>query len=199
MTMTRAERDDLLKLMRQRERVAKAAAKQRSAELIMDFEQKIAAEFKFDQREVWKRAAAMVQKVVADANAMIIEECKKLGIPPQFGPSISAGWYGRGENASEQRRAELRRVAVKRIEAMEAQAIADITKQSVEAQTALLAHGLGGAAQEFLASLPSAEKMMPAIPLAEVAKVLTDKRSHYDGAIEGGYPDIDDDDHGAVH
>jgi hypothetical protein len=37
-TMTRHERDDLQRLVRQREKVLKSAAKQRSAELLADFE-----------------------------------------------------------------------------------------------------------------------------------------------------------------
>jgi hypothetical protein len=36
--MTRSERDDLQRLVRQREKVRKSAAKQRSAELLADFE-----------------------------------------------------------------------------------------------------------------------------------------------------------------
>jgi hypothetical protein len=43
--MTKWEREDLQRLVRQREKVFKSAAKQRSAELIADFENQMGQEF----------------------------------------------------------------------------------------------------------------------------------------------------------
>ena len=54
--MTKSERDDLVRLVKQRERVAKTAAKQRSTAMLAEFEQKIAAVHDFNKDEVWKAA-----------------------------------------------------------------------------------------------------------------------------------------------
>lgn len=43
-TMTKGEREDLHRLIRQREKVLKSAAKQRSADLLADFDVQLAAE-----------------------------------------------------------------------------------------------------------------------------------------------------------
>jgi hypothetical protein len=46
--MTKYERDDLHRLIRQREKVLKSAAKQRSAEVLADFENQMGQEYRFD-------------------------------------------------------------------------------------------------------------------------------------------------------
>jgi hypothetical protein len=46
----------LQQLLRQRERVLKAAAKQRSTELLADFENQLGQIYSFDQDAVWKQA-----------------------------------------------------------------------------------------------------------------------------------------------
>src|SRR5580704_16461033 len=47
-TITKSEIENLQHLVRQRERVQKSAAKQRSADLLADFENQMASEFSFD-------------------------------------------------------------------------------------------------------------------------------------------------------
>jgi hypothetical protein len=51
--MTKGERDDLVRLVKQREKVAKSAAEQRSAMMLADFEREIAATHTFDKRR-WR-------------------------------------------------------------------------------------------------------------------------------------------------
>src|SRR4051794_33258265 len=108
--ITRSEREDILRVARQCEKVAKSGAKRRTAELRADFEAKMAAEYSFDQRSVWKAATEAAKRVVAEADKRVAEECVKLGIPAKFRPELAVHWYSRGENASAQRRAELRKV-----------------------------------------------------------------------------------------
>lgn len=50
--MTKSERQDLAKLIRNRERVLKAAAAQQSAELLAELEQQMASEYKYDEDTV---------------------------------------------------------------------------------------------------------------------------------------------------
>ena len=55
-SLTRAEREDLLRLARMRERVAKSGLAQRSAQLLAEFEQQMASEYSYDQDTVWNAA-----------------------------------------------------------------------------------------------------------------------------------------------
>ncbi len=173
--MTRAERTDLGALIRRREKLLKTAAKQRAAELLANFEKQISTIFSYDDDETWKAAFASAEKAVGDAKAVIAEQCRKLGIPPEFAPDLSLGWYGRGENAMSQRRTELRRVAKTEIDALEARAKTEIERVSVEQQTALISDGLTSvAAQAFLEQMPTAENLMPALDMDQI-KALSGK------------------------
>jgi hypothetical protein len=98
--MTRSEREDLQRLIRQRERVLKSAAKQRSAELLADFENQIGSEYSFDQDEVWAKAAESAEREVKKAQAQVAARCRELGIPDRFAPSLSLHWRHRGYDAS---------------------------------------------------------------------------------------------------
>ena len=73
-----------------------------------------------------------------------------------------------GENAVNDRRAELRRMATTRVAAMEKVVRTNIENLSVEAQTELIAGGpTSSNAKEFLAQLPSAKALMPQLYATE--------------------------------
>src|SRR6516165_9823584 len=61
----KSERDDLRRLIQQREKVLKSAAKQRTAELLADFENQIGSEFSFDDDAVWTKATRDAEAEVA--------------------------------------------------------------------------------------------------------------------------------------
>lgn len=171
-TMTKRERDDLAQLTRRREKVAKTAATERSAELLADFEQQMATVYSAED-EAWRDVTAKAKQVVAEADAEIAKRCRELGIPEDLRPSLSLGWSGRGQNANRERRGELRRVAQSRIAAMEKQARSQIERSSVEIQTQLLAGGLEtDAARAFLESMPTVDALMPALNPIDVQKAL---------------------------
>ena len=67
--MTKSEREDLQRLVRQREKVLKSAARQRSAEMLADFENQMGQEYSFDQDEVWAAAINSVKPLVDKAQA----------------------------------------------------------------------------------------------------------------------------------
>lgn len=169
--MTKGEREDLQRLVRQREKILKEAAKQRSAELLADFENQMGQEFSFDQDPVWALLAEDAKAFQKKADQMMAESCAKRGVPKRFAPSWSVHWNHRGyDNLLDKRKAELRRMARTQIAAIEQKAIVDIGMRSVEAQTALAMAGLTSeAAQNFLQALPSIEKLMPSLSFAEVA------------------------------
>jgi hypothetical protein len=118
--ITRLEREDLQRLVRQREKVLKSAAKQRSAELLADFENQISQEYFFDQDEIWKQATEAAEREVAKAQKQVAARCRELGIPDRFAPGLGLSWRHRGyDNMIEKRRNELRRMAQTQIAAIE--------------------------------------------------------------------------------
>jgi hypothetical protein len=88
--MTKGEREDLQRLIRQREKVLKSAAKQRSVELLSDFENQMGSEFAFDDDAVWEQAIKAVEPLVRKAKAQIAARCRELGIPERFAPQLRA-------------------------------------------------------------------------------------------------------------
>jgi hypothetical protein len=102
-----------------------------------------------------------------DADAEIGKRCRSLGIPEEFRPRLSLGWYDRGENASKARRAELRKVAQTRIAAMAAAARVELETKALDGLTLLAAGSLESAeARAFLAEMPSVELLMPAFDVS---------------------------------
>jgi hypothetical protein len=169
--MSKSEREDLQRLIRQREKVLKSAAKQRSAELIADFENQMGQEYAFDQDEVWAKAVEVADREVNKMQKQIAARCRELGIPDRFAPSISLDWHHRGyDNAIARRRQELRLMAETQIEAIEQKAIVQIELSCLEAQTKIATAGLtSDVAKHFLEELPSVPSLMPALSFAEVA------------------------------
>jgi hypothetical protein len=166
-TMTKAERSDLVRIIRGREKNSKSEAAERSAELKADVEKKLSARFHFDQKETWKKAMETAEAHVEQANRMIAEDVAKFGLPAEFAPGISVGWYMRGENAVKQRRDELRKLAYARIELLEKKRLTEIERTSIDAQTKVMMDGLSEEATKILDMLPTVETMMPALHLAE--------------------------------
>lgn len=169
--MTKGEREDLQRLVRQREKVLKSAAKQRSAELLADFENQMGQEYRFDQDEVWEQAKKAAGREVDKAKKQIAVRCRELGIPEQFAPTIHLSWSGRGYgNSIEKRKGELRTMAKARIEAIEAKARTEIEMSCLEAQEKVALAGLtSDAARAFIEKLPGIETLMPRLSFTEIA------------------------------
>jgi hypothetical protein len=167
--MTRADRETLLKIARQRERVAKSDAKERAARLVADFEMQLDREYKFDESSIWQTAHAKAEDAAQAANIAIAAECERLGIPKAFAPGLALGWYGKGENAAKGRRAELRRIAARQIEAAEKSARAAIERQSLTIQESIMVSGLtSDQAKLILESMPSPEALMPVLAIQAI-------------------------------
>ena len=170
-SMTKDERENLQRLIRQRERVLRSAAKQRSGELLADFENQMGSTYFADQDEVWKQVIEAADQVVAKAKEQIALRCRELGIPDQFAPSLRLDWMHRGYgNLLEKRRNELRVMAKTRIEAIERKAITDIQVSCLAAQERIAVAGLTSeAAKEFIAALPGIETLMPSLSFEQIA------------------------------
>jgi hypothetical protein len=172
--MTRTERQDLLQICRQRERVAKAEAVSIAARRKAEFEAQLARVYHFDEDEVWRAAHKAVKRAAQQANEQIAAHCRQLGIPSWAQPEIDEPhWYGRGENATRERRAELTKVAHAKIEQHLKEAKHAIERASVEIQTQLVADGLQSAdAKAFLEAMPAPALLMPAVTVKDIQRQL---------------------------
>ena len=169
--MTKGEREDLQRLVRQREKVLKSTAKLRSSELLAEFENQLASDYAFDNDDIWAEAVRAANVEVEKAQKRVAARCRELGIPDRFAPSLELSWSHRGyDNSVKSRRAELQNVAAKQVEALERKAIVEIEQASVEAQTELAVSGLGSeAALDFAKRLPSVASLMPQLSYQEIA------------------------------
>jgi len=169
--MTKGERDDLHRLVRQREKVRKSNAKLRSKELLADFENEMAAQYSFDDDSVWEQATKAAEVEVAKAQKRVAARCLELGIPERFAPSLVLSWHHRGyDNLLEKRRIELRRVAATRVEALEQRAVVDIEMASLSHKSDIAVAGLTSEiARTFFESLPTVESLMPALSYEELS------------------------------
>src|SRR4051812_9942660 len=106
--MTRSEREDLQRLIRQREKVQKSAARERSAQMLADFETQMSAIYRPEDDPVWEQLMIVAQREVDKAQKQVAARCQELGIPKQFAPKMGLHWKHRGyDNALAERRAEL--------------------------------------------------------------------------------------------
>jgi hypothetical protein len=170
--ITRRERDDLAALVRRREKVAKAAAKERSAQLLAEIEAKLADSFDAEDA-LWADVTRTAQAEIAKADAEIARRCREIGVPEKFRPGLLLSWHGRGVNGDPSRRAELRRLAHARVAALEKSALAAIERASIETQTKLLAGGLTtDAARAFLDALPEPADLLPPLSIEQLEAAL---------------------------
>lgn len=177
-TMTKGERTELLSLVKKREKVMRSQAQERSSALLAEFDAQSAKIYHFDDDAVWKAVMADAEAAIEQARKQIAQRCKERGIPEEFAPGIHFGWMGRGHNAVADRRAELRRAAKSRIEAMEKEAITKIERLSLTAQTEILASGLeSDAAKAFLESMPKMDQLMPPIEIGEIQSLIDARQS----------------------
>lgn len=166
--MTKGERSELASVVKRNERVAKTAVAQREAELRADVEAQLSAVFEAGD-EAWAHVTSEAERVVRQADAEVARICRERGVRPEFRPQLHLAWYSRGVNAEASRRAELRKLAYARIEAAGRAAKTAIEVRATEVLTALVAGGLeSDQAREFLASIPTAEALMPPISTDEL-------------------------------
>jgi hypothetical protein len=167
-TMTKGDREELGKLLREQARLGKVMAEQRAAELLADGEAQLAKIYRADDA-AWREITAAAQAHIRKADAQIAERCRELGIREEFRPHLELRWSGRGENAMASRRAELRRVMEARVEAMQKAAIAQIDSRKVDGLVLLAKDAVESeAARAFIAAMPSAEALMPKLDVASL-------------------------------
>ena len=76
--MTKGERQELGQLIRKREKVLRAAADERAAAMLADFDAQCAKIYSFDDDRVWAEAVAAMERAEKDAQAAIEKMRAKL-------------------------------------------------------------------------------------------------------------------------
>lgn len=179
MAMTKSERDQLLSLVKKRERVMRTMAQERSAALLADFDAQAAKVYHWDEDETWKAVMEDAEALVRRMEERIAAVCRKRGIPAEFAPYMNLSWHGRGQNGVASRRAELRQAAKSRIAALDREALAKIEAMGLEAQTAVVRDGLeSNTAKAFLDGFGTLDALMPPVKVTEVEQLLEAKKAH---------------------
>jgi hypothetical protein len=159
--MTSAERKELQKVLNGRRRLVQRVIEQRSAQLLADVESQLAKRYDYGA-DAWSDLTTTAMAAVEQADQELARRCEALGIRKEFRPSIECSWHSRGENAVAARRAELRRVAKAEIDVMAASARVDMETKLLDGLEMLARDALETeTARQFLASLPTAEALMP--------------------------------------
>ena len=166
--MTKGERDELIKITRERGRVAKARVEAVKAELLADVEKKLSETFSY-RDQMWAEGVKVAEQAVEDANAQIQRVCDDRGVPAEFRPSVDLAWRARGSNADPRRRAELRKLAAARVDASGKQAKLTIEADVADTVANLLAGGLTSeSAREYLANMSDPRSLMPMLEVADL-------------------------------
>jgi hypothetical protein len=167
-TMTKAERSELSKVARMNATVAKKDLEARGAEQLAEIEQQLARKYRADHEAIVD-LTAKAQGMVDECNKELAARCRQLKVPESFAPEFSLGFYGRGENADRERRAELRKAAQAAVNANVASGKVKIDRQVASICTELVAEGLTTEkAKAFLESMPSIDELMPVLSLPEL-------------------------------
>lgn len=170
MTISKGERDELRRLVRQRSKVLRDEVKARTAELAADVEQKLVARF-YERDQKRLEAEQRINEVVEDANrriAQILSEVDRqitgVGRAP-IGP-IHIRWDITDRMA-------LKQAAIKDIEARAANAVLALSRQEVDLLERLARGALeSDEAMHFLASIPTVGEMVPAVRMEELEAAL---------------------------
>lgn len=167
--MTKADRDQLIRLVKARARQAKAEAETREKVLLAEVEDQITAEYS-RRDELWAEAVVIVEEAARKANELIVARCADLGIPASQAPRVEQSWRSRSSSLSDPtRRAELRKLAQTKLTALTKTAKTMIDGKALEAETALLVGGLeSDEARKLAAAMPTAEQLMPALGLEDL-------------------------------
>jgi len=166
--MTKAERAELQRVVRLNAKVLRGQVEALKASRLAELEGDLSAKYPRDDPR-WRSIAEEAERLVRELDARIADICTTAGVRPEFRPGLDLGWYNRGENGDAKRRVELRKLGERRIDEAAKAALAEVTRWEAQAATDLVARGLTtAAAEEWLAAMPTAEAILPAVSVAEL-------------------------------
>ncbi len=172
--MTSAERTALLKLVARNARVAAADLDALAAERYAEWERQATAEWDAKQvgiEELMSTLNAELAPKVAELQERLTAWCDENGIAEAFRPKVTGGVglaYAHAHHDRD-RRADLRREAKAIIDAGKKRAKTEIERERAAIETKILSTAIeSGQGAALLEQLPTAERLLPPISLAEV-------------------------------
>lgn len=165
--LLRRDRDDLVRIAKMRAKIARSEIEGRKAELLAEVERQLAAKYEFDDHR-WADVTRQAERAIAETNERIRQVFTDADIPIEFAPGVTLGWYSRGETASKERRAELRRCAERELDAKGKVAKVAIDRAEAEVITDLLAVTMADEAKGRLEAMPTVAELLVAPSVAEL-------------------------------
>jgi hypothetical protein len=168
--LSAADRKELIGVAKMRQRTARSVTAAQAAELRANVEAQLQNAFSFDDDAVWEQATEAAEKAIEIANREVAARCRELGIPAKFAPSIEIGWRrGGGSYLIREEKDAIRRLADKRIIAMEQRAKAQIDVAVDNTIAQLVQHGLeSDTALRLLEEIPTVQQLMPRFDIKEL-------------------------------
>jgi hypothetical protein len=143
------------------------------AEQIALIESQLARAYRSDHEAI-KHLTVKAEAMIEECNKELHAICRKLKVPDSFAPTYQLSYYSRGETADKVRRAELRKAAQTAVAANVKLGKAKIERAVAKVCTALIQEGLTtDKAKAFLASMPTADALMPTLTLPELEQTRT--------------------------
>lgn len=170
--MTKTERDELRRLVRQRSKVLRDEVKARTAELAAEVEQTLVARF-YERDQKRLEAERAIQTVIDEANGKIMAvldgvDYQVTGVGRSPLPPAHIRWDTTDRIA-------LRMAAIRDIEARAAAAVLQLSRQEVDLLEKLARGALASEdALAFLASIPTVGELVPSVRMEELERAIDD-------------------------
>ena len=169
MGMTPTERNQLIRLMKNRAKQAEREAETREKILVTEVMEEMTVEYQA-QDSLWAEAVRVAQDALEKANAHIRVQCADMGIPPEHAPELQLAWSSRSSQfANRERRADLEKLARTRAATMTKMAKTEIQNATLKIEEQLVLGGLeSDEAKAVVTQLPTAENLMPNLSLDDL-------------------------------
>lgn len=169
MGMTKTERTELRRVVRQQFKVLRAEVEQRKAELIADLEEQVEERYA-DEDKAWADAAHLAHEAIMEANRKVNDAYREV-----VGEQHVERQYVRGmlPDRPTGRQRAMKRVAAARVEEQVKGALLRLDRQEADLHKKLAIGALESEeAREFLEAIPTVGELVPSARLAELAEDL---------------------------
>jgi len=167
--MSKTERNELCKIIRQQVRVLRAEIAQRRAEMLVEIEHEIAERYR-DEDLAWAEAQRIGNAIAAEADRKVNETFRRLIGDTFVEERIVSAWLPR---QPKEHRTALKREAERRVDAAVKAALVRLARQEADLLRGLSVDLIESEeARRFLASLPVAAELVAAPSLHELEAVV---------------------------
>ena len=165
--MSASERAALLKLIARTARVAAADVDSLAAERYAEFERQASKEWEAQElgvNELIDDANAQLAPALAQAQQLVTARCDELGIAEELRPKVHGGAGVFRARLSNERKAELRRLAKAEIESARKRAKVEIERSRSKAEAQVLSSAIeSDEGLAILGQLPTADALLPPV------------------------------------